>query len=486
MPKTELPIAEGFYTSESLAISLQDCVNLYPNFPQAQALGQGTLFGTPGIDLLTTTGVVQQENRGSHVMNGILYVVNGGTLYRVNRTTVDDVDQFDTTVLGAITGTGRVSISDNGIQLMILVPGGLGSIWDEVGDTFTPDINAVDSDFTANGAPQFVVFIDGFFAVTTDTKKFIVSALNDGLSWNALDFGTAEADPDTIVAPLAFRSQLFIFGSETVEVFQNIGGSGFPFQRVTGFIIPKGLFAPFSVIETSGAFMFIGGGLNESPAVWQFTGRDVVKVSTTAIDNVLSKLTDEEISNVFAHSYADKGAYFTGFSLPDTWFGYDSISGRWHERRTLNPALTKDDLEVWRVSSISTAYGRVIVADLKDGRIGELTPETFTEYGDTILRRITTAPFSNLGDSFRASSIELTVESGVGTATLDPQIRLSFSDDNKRFSNEISRGLGKIGQYNRRLIWYKQGRFARFRTLRFTMSDPVKYVLINVIGDGNA
>ena len=107
-------------------------------------------------------------------------------------------------------------MADNGVQLMILVPGGLGSIWVQETTTFTPDINAVDSDFTANGAPQLVVFIDSFFACNTDSKKWIKSAANDGNSWNALDFGSAESDPDKINSIHVFNNKLYISGSETM------------------------------------------------------------------------------------------------------------------------------------------------------------------------------------------------------------------------------------------------------------------------------
>ena len=52
----ELPIANGFYLSDSLPISAQECVNWYPNVPQTEGLGRQNLFGTPGITELANTG----------------------------------------------------------------------------------------------------------------------------------------------------------------------------------------------------------------------------------------------------------------------------------------------------------------------------------------------------------------------------------------------------------------------------------------------
>ena len=133
----ELPIAGGFYLSDSLPISAQECTNWYVNRPQSDALGPAGLFGTPGIELIESTGEIKQENRGSHTKNGIPYFVNGDSLYSLDRVfDVDNNEIFSTTSLGIIEGEGRVSMADNGTQLMILVPGGKGYIFNE--DAGTP------------------------------------------------------------------------------------------------------------------------------------------------------------------------------------------------------------------------------------------------------------------------------------------------------------------------------------------------------------
>lgn len=126
-------------------------------------------------------------------------------------------------------------------------------------------ITQYDTDFTANGSPEKVRFVDGYFAVTTDSKRWIRSAQNNGLDWTATDFGSAEADPDDIQAIEIDNNNVYIFGTETIEEFDNIGGSGFGFQR-SGVIHDKGTYAPDSVIKTTSGIAFLGGGKDESPA----------------------------------------------------------------------------------------------------------------------------------------------------------------------------------------------------------------------------
>lgn len=481
MPALTIPIGNGFYISDSTAISNQECVNWYVNNPQVEgALSAATLFGGAGIEQLLTTGAVKQANRGAHTKDGKPYFLNGETLVRVdNSFDVDGNEVFTSVALGTIPGEDRVSMADNGKQLMILVPGGKGYIIDE--SAGTPFLEITDPDFTANGQPQLVVFIDSFFACNTDSKKWIKSAANDGNSWNALDSGSAESDPDKINSIHVFNNKIYIAGSETMEENQNLGLGGFPFQR-TGFFLDKGVFAPFSMVSSNNTFMWIGGGENESPAIWALVGNAAKKVSTTAIDSALQDFTQAEIEAAFAYSYAQNGAYFVGFSLPTRTFEYNTVTGKWNERKSqiINSKGLTETIR-WRVNSIVSAYNRIMCGDSQDGRIGSVEVDTYTEYDNEIIRTAAFQPLSDLGNAISVPMLEATFESGVGDLEIEsPQIRLSTSKDGKSFNDELSRGLGGIGEFNKRQIWYRLGRFPRMTVFKFTMSDAVKPVFIKL------
>lgn len=481
MPKIQLPIGGGFYKSDSLPISAQECVNWYVNIPQTKgALSAETLFGGAGISQVLTTGTINQINRGAHVKNGKPYFLNGTTLYRIDRSfDIDGNEVFTAVTLGTIPGEGRVSMADNGTQLMVLVPGGNGYIINEASGTPFAQITA--PGFTANGAPQVVVFIDGFFVCSTDSKKYIISSINDGTAWNALDRGTAESDPDAINSLHVHNNKLYLAGSETTEEHQNTGSGGFPFQR-TGFFIDKGCYAPFSMISSNNTFMWIGGGENESAAIYALSGNGAQKISTTAIDAALQDYTQAEIEQAFAYSYAKNGAFFVGFSLPTRTFEYNSITGLWNERKSqvVNSKGFTETIR-WRVNSVVTAYNKVLCGDLVDGRIGEIDTDTYTEYGSEIIRTVSTQPFADIGNTMIIPRLEATFESGVGDfVTLDPQVRLQISRDGRTFGDSLNRSIGKMGEYSKRAIWTKLGRFTRFAVFKFTLSDPVKPVFIKL------
>ena len=88
-------------------------------------------------------------------------------------------------------------------------------------------------------------------------------------------------------------------------------------------------------------------------------------------------------------------------------------------------------------------------------------------------------------ESFTVPSLELTMEAGVGNeAVIDPQIMMDRSTDGgKTFVDQRIRSIGKIGEYNKRTIWRRNGRAARFEIFRFTLSDAVKPVIIQLTAD---
>jgi len=483
MPKTQLPMTGGFYVSRSLPLSAQQCSNLFVHISEGGGLANEVLFGTPGSIQLATSGTNLQTNRGSFEKNGIPYFVNGTTLFKLTQViSGTGAESFTLDSLGTIPGEGRVSMAENGTQLCILVPGGDGFIFDE--NAGTPFLKITDTDFKANGNPQHVVYIDGFFLFTTDTNKFIISALNNGLAYNALDFGSAEADPDRVVAPVVLNNILFIAGAETIEPFRNAAattGAGFPFVRIEGGVISTGVFAAFSLVKTSGLLAFIGGGKTDDPSIFTYNGSNIVPISTDAIDDLLAPLTETQLGNVFAFEYSQGGDRFVGFTLPTTTIVYEFKSQKWHERKSFDIIKDVAAETRWRANSVVKAYGRILIGDNQDGRVGSIDLDILDEYGQNIISTFSTMPFSNIGDNLKFPFIELTTESGVGNGNdPDPMISMDRSLDGKTFTPRRERSMGKTGEFKKRQIWRRNGNARRFEVFRFTISAKVKKVFIKL------
>lgn len=489
MVDTVLPIANGCYVSDSLPVSAQCCINWYPHINEAPALNQEVLFGTPGIEELEFAGGrADSVIRGITAYRGEVFFVSGSELFKIS---YYEGTRYRTFVNPStpITGTARVVFAANSEQLMVLVPGGDGYIvtpglYPSISPTCT---EITDADFTANGAPQYLAFIDGYFVCTTDEGgKFIISALNDGLAWNALDFGTAESSPDAAMVPIVYKNQLFIIGETTCEQFANTpNGAGFPFVR-TGLFLDKGTASPYSAVVSADTFMFIGSGVNETPSVWALDGNSLTKISTSPIDSILQRLTSDEISAIYAWTYAMAGHFFVGFMLPDTTIVFDVTTKRWHERQSRIASDGDYITTACRINGFATSGTDLYASDTQDGRIGLYSADIYDEYGEPIVRTVTTQPFQNNMQPFFVPKLELTLESGVGLLEgedneVNPSVRMQISrDGGKTWGNERQRPIGAMGEYDCRAVWRRNGRSKRFDVYKFIMSDPVKPVAIQL------
>jgi hypothetical protein len=501
MAKIDMSISAGFYVSDSAPIASMRCVNFYPNVPQAQTITQDNLFGTPGI-VEVSPKIPNVFCRGAQTLDGVPYFVIGDTLYRLNRSFVDGSEVLSLQALGGIEGVNFVYMASNGTQLCITAVPDVATPGKSYIFTESPDTLAEITDINFDGPAIGMAYANGYFVfVAQSGKKFFNSPLNDGLgSYDALDFSTAEADPDAIVGLIPYKGQLYVLGTVTIQPFRDIGRTPSPYSPITSAVIDVGVSAPHSVQLYAGSFAFVGAGKNETPSVWAISGLNKRKISTTAIDNVLSDLTQEQIANIHGDVYSEDGAFFYLITLPETTFVFDVSNNRWHERTSIKKTLETK----YRATSMVQAYGRIFVGDIQDGRVGYLSRSVFTEYSRMVRRFVTSRPFDNNGDPIQLSSIEAVIESGVGlpndisvevgedsignpifgTGGLDPVISMSRSSDGgKTFFGLSSRSMGKIGARNQRAIWNRLGRYPDSIVIKLEISSPTKATIIKVRAD---
>ena len=470
----ELSIDTGSYESSSTPFSAQRCVNLYPQSPQAPGtLSKGPLFFTPGILALSET---LGPGRGAIKFLNQLYSVNGDTLYKID-------EDGTLTPLGTVAGTDRVIMDQNGLAICIIVPSGT----DSPGYFYDPDrgfyeITApVFKEYTRQeGGVNSVAYIGGYFVYTTQYEFFLGSlptAISRGQNFPPLDFATAEVKPDLNVRSFAIKNELYILGEESIEVFRNTGAD-FPFVRIQGATIDKGLRARYSLVEFDNTFFFLGDYRNEGIAIWKAGRGSAQKVSTDAIDHMMQQYTPAEIDDVFATAYSEEGNYFVAFTFPDRTLVYDAAVSALKQRPVWHERLSGGTQ--WRVSTITQVYNRSIVTDLLGGNVGILDRSNLEEYGEDISREFSTAYIYNKGTSFFVSKLELQCETGVGLDPVrdqgvDPKILMSISDDGGHtFSDAGERALGKFGNFSRLVRWYRLGRAETKRIFKFSITSPVR------------
>ena len=491
MPRTRVNIAQGYYRDESFAISNRDCVNFFPHIPEGATVTDGSLIGVSGIEQVTDTAV-NAFNRGGSELAGIPYFVCGSKLWRVEYTTdfagVRTYSTVDVSGAEAIEGTARCFFSNNGDQLVIVAPDHNTKFNAWVYTVAGGLVQISDSDF--DGPVSCVTFMDGYFIYAkANSNKWFISDLRDGLAYNALDFASAESDPDPIVVIAPLNGLLYVFGSRTVEPYQNVAsGSGFPFERISSGIQQKGCLAPHSMVEVNGALVWVGTGENERPAIYITNGSLPQKLSPASVDNLIYEGGIDLATAAFVIRWSERGHTFVSFTVPGiTTIVYDSITGLWHRRQSLDRFL---DPQPWRVTAMVDAYSVILVADELSGIIGLMSENIYYEYGEEIRGYFTLPAIEADGKPFTLNQVQTLMETGTnplnGQGNL-PIVRMSVSyDGGKLYAPEISRAMGLTGHYYQPIEWSQLGRYPRSCTLRFDISEPIKRVFVKVEVDISA
>jgi hypothetical protein len=314
-----------------------------------------------------------------------------------------------------------------------------------------------------------VAFLDGFFIFTqAESGQFFLSGSYDGLSFDALDFATAEGDPDNLVGCIVDHRELWLVGQKTIEVWYNSGAADFPFERISGAFIERGSVALGSLVKLDNSVFWVG----DDGVIYRADGYTPRRISTDAIETALGE--HASLGDVIAFAYTQRGHAFYVLKKPDAFtFVYDVASGLWHERESHG----RMD---YRVSTFEEAFNLLLVGDDKNGNIYSLDPEFFTENGETFISRVTSPPLWAEGETATANTLVVGFQPGVGLTSgqgSDPQAMLRWSDDGGfTWSNEKWRSIGPKGKYKQRAKWDRMGQF-RTRVYEVSISDPVKRVI---------
>ena len=473
----DLKLTDGFYQDDSLPLANQQCVNFYIDVPQTNdALSRRALVPVPGIRMVSDTQTrsdTYKGCRGMHMMNDKLYAFFSSGMYYID----DNYNRYLKSDAVSLAGSKKtpLSIADNGTYMCIVGRGDTsypGLIYTESGGI----AYITDTNFTANGYPQATVFWNGYFIFTTDTNKIIVSDINDPTSYNALAFGSAEADPDKIYAPTKINNKIYIVGRYTIEEMDYIDAT-FPLQR-TGTFFEIGARCPYTIVSRGDIFYFVGSKKKSTLGIYACNGITCDKISTTAIDRYISNIGTTFLDETDANAFTYRGIDFIVFNFIETSFVYNATNGTWTEFRSYWYSFYDQEnlsgYTRWRVKAIEMAYGKVFVGDIEDDRIGVLDHTVYQEYEDAdnsldtdiIKRWFTTSVIQNDGDPIDIDYLELFAQSGQDGST----IGMSYSRDGLSFSQPLERSIGEIGERNKRQIWRPIPYFEKMCLFRFEAS----------------
>lgn len=400
-----------------------------------------------------------------HEVGGRLFAVIGAGFYEVGAAGA-------VTALGSLlTASGAVSMADNGLQV-VAVDGAHGYSYTLASATFA---QIVDPDWPA---ADRIDFVDGYFLLNdTGSGRFFITALYS-TDVDALDFATAEGAPDPLVSLIVDHREVWLFGTESTEVWFNSGAANFPFERIAGAFLEMGCAAPQSIAKADNSVFWLAADKRGQGLVVRAAGYAPQIISTRAVEFAVGSYAD--ISDAIAYTYQQDGHTFYVLTFPTagaTW-SYDATTGVWHERAGwANGAETRH-----RSNCYAFCFGKHLVGDFENGRIYEMRLDAYDDDGEPLRALRRTRHQHAQGKRLFWSSLQVDIEAGVGLVSgqgSDPQMMLRWSNDGgKTWSSEHWAGMGALGEYSRRAIWRRLG--ASFnRVYEVVITDPVKRVFID-------
>lgn len=460
------------YVARSVNAADNRMVNLFPELIPEGGKESGFLNRAPGLKLEQSVGLGPIRALWAHQTNGSdFYVVSGTEVFKLTGLTATPVK------LGNVSGTGPVSIADNGTQIFFAC-NGPSYIYNETTNVFA---QITDPDFP--GAVT-VGYLDGYFVFNEpDSQRVWVTSLLDGLSVDPLDFASAEGSPDGLVSLIVDHREAWLFGSDSVEVWYDAGNADFPLARIQGAFNEIGCVAAYSVAKLDNGLFWLGTDARGQGIVYRANGYTGVRVSTHAIEYAIAQYGN--ISDALAYTYQQEGHSFYVLIFPTanaTWV-YDVSTQMWHERAGfVNGAFTRH-----RSNCQCNFEGNTIVGDFENGNIYTFDLDVYADNSQPqkwLRSWRALAPGQNNLKRTSHHSLQLDAETGVGLVVgqgNQPEAMLRWSDDGGHtWSNEHWQLMGAIGQYGYRTIWRRLGMTLKLRDRVYEVSgtDPVKIAIM--------
>jgi hypothetical protein len=225
-----------------------------------------------------------------------------------------------------------------------------------------------------------VGYLDGYFVFNEpNSQRFWVTSLNDGTQIDPLDFASAEGNPDNVVALNVNHREVWLFGTNTIEVWYNAGLADFPLARIAGAFMEVGCAAPYSVAKLDNSVFWLGADARGNGIVYRNNGYNGQRISTHAVEWQIQQYG--VLNDAIGYSYQQDGHSYYMLTFPTanvTWC-YDVATSAWHERAGW------DGVQFVRHRSNCQANfaGQVLVGDWENGRVYAFDPEVYQDGGDT-------------------------------------------------------------------------------------------------------
>ncbi|UWX75372.1 packaged DNA stabilization protein [Burkholderia gladioli] len=479
----QIPLASGSYTDVGA-----DFRTSYPRnlIPVMKATGISKMY------LRSAEGLTRFDVNPPSISGSDRGAINWlGTCYRVIGTSFVSVNASGTvTVLGTLPDDGRpvamaYGYTNQGIGIVSANQLFFYTIQKPDGSTQpTPTLQKCTDPNV--GLPTFLLWMAGYF-VLIDGSTCYVTQLNNQFTFNSQLFGSDSNAADPLNSLLKFRNELYMCNRYTIAVFDNTGGTGFPFTQNEGATIQKGVVGPFGITLTSQGFAFIGSAQDEAPSVWLSVGLGIAnKIATREVEMVIAKYTEELLQSATIEYRAEKEQQFIYVHLPNETLVYDVAGSQAAEIPIwFFMDSSADGSGVWRAWHPVYAYGKFLMGDKQDQRIGFIDSSTAAQYGVNARWQFDTILAYNQARGYAVNSLELIGTYGRAPLGESDTMSMQYTNDGLSWSQPRYISMGVQGKTLQRAQWRPKHFFRNFRGYRFAgfNATPISFAALEADGE---
>lgn len=445
----QFPILNGIYTDNGPDFRTSYPVNMVP-VPKSNGISAG--FLRPG-DGVVGNGTGPGIDRGGINWNGVCYRVMGSKLVSIDALGA-------VTVLGDVGNNGDYVTMEYSFDRLAIASDSKLFYW-------SPTLGLAQVTDPDLGQVVDVTWVDGYF-MTTDGEFLVVTELSDPTQVDPLKYGSSEIDPDPVLALLKLRNEVYALNRHTIEVFDNVGGDLFPFQRIEGAQIEKGVIGTHACCVFLETIAFLGGGFNEAPGIYMGANATEKKISTQEIDTILLGYTEQELSRVKLEARNDRAHQYLYVHLPDRTLVFDAqATQEMGQPIWFNLTTTIFGFAQYRARNLVWCYDKWLVSDPQSSAIGYLVNNISTHWGQPVRWEFATTIVYNQGRGAIVQNLELVGLTGSVSVGQNPTISTSYSVDGQAWSQPRVINAGTTGQRAKRLVWFQQGWMRNWRVQRF-------------------
>jgi hypothetical protein len=423
-------------------------VNMYAEeVPLEHSLVLQSRLGLDNTGIVMGAGPVTELFQIDGVLSNNLFGISGGTLYKGGVS------------IGAIAGTGVPRMDGYATQLFITKGTTL----------YKYDGAALTTVATPGGFNVRSLCVGGDrLVVIDDTTGIIYWTDVLDVTLPALNFATAENSPDNLKELLFLGDTLYLFGSETVEIWPISGDANAPYAPLVGRTFQVGIRDTGCATKFDGTYVWV---TNENRVCIQ-TPENII--STLGLEDKIASSSSVSLWNFWM-----EGIEFIAVSLDTETHVFNNRAKTWSQFESYG----EDNF-------LPICYVNGVFGSRLDGNLLEFGAN-YSDFGDVLERRFR-AGLSLTNESPRVDNLVIRCNPGhtsyLAGAYADPTVEMRTSrDGGYEWTTWRPRTLGALGKYRAVVNYRALGMFSFPGFLaEFRVTDPVPFrvsgIKINEVG----